>query len=94
MQEKLYTISIDGESLLPKEIKANSGTASAKVQRFLDECNARFEKKVSFESLQEALNFMIGKFQKIVIEGQMPVAVSSDQEEDDSLMKNDYEEDK
>jgi hypothetical protein len=61
MMEKVYTIVIDGESMAPKEIKAS--TASAKVQRFLDECNAKYGKKGSaFDSIQEALNFMIAKF--------------------------------
>jgi hypothetical protein len=72
MKEKVYKIEVDSESGVPKSIQENSGTASAKIQQFLDICNAKFNKAGSIDSLPESLNFMISKFQKIVIDGEVP----------------------
>ena len=72
MKEKVYRIEVDSESGIPKSIQENSGTASAKIQQFLDICNTKFNKQGSIELLSESLNFMISQFQKIVIDCKVP----------------------
>jgi hypothetical protein len=81
MLDREYIIQVDGERNLPTSIQPNEWTPSAKVQRFLDECNTKFNKKsAGLDTLSIALDFMISKFKKIVIDGDMGASQSLPQD--------------
>ena len=91
MLDREYKIQVEGEKNLPTSIQPNEWAPSAKVQRFLEECNTKFNKKsAGLDSLSIALDFMISKFKKIVIDGDMGLSQSQPQDLDEEEKKDPY----
>ena len=91
MLDREYIIQVEGEKNLPTNIQPNEWTPLAKVQRFLEECNTKFNKKsAGLDSLSIALDFMISKFKKIVIDGETGLSQSQPQVLNEEKKKDPY----